>query len=87
MKEHFSLPSVSLLRKLSKKGIEPLKAVKVLEKRKISKNVVLLDEMYLQKKLQCKDGKIYGCGDDGTFFKGIKTFMIVGLRKSIPRLP
>ena len=54
LKEHFPLPSLSLLTKLSKGGIEPLKVEKVLlDKDKISKDVVLLvDEMYLQKGMQ-----------------------------------
>jgi len=86
LKEFFPIPSLSLLSKLSKGGIAPLKAAKVLlDKEKISKDVVLLvDEMYLQKSLQYQDGKIYGSDEDGNLFKGIMTFMIVGLRKNIP---
>ena len=86
MKEHFPLPSLSLLSKLSKGSAERLKAAKLLlDNQKISKDVVLLmDEMYLQKGLQFQDGKVYGGDCDGNLYKGIMTFMIVGLRKNIP---
>ena len=49
--KHFPLPSVSLLKRLSQGGLEPLKAVKLLpNERKIDKDIVLLtDKMYLQK--------------------------------------
>ena len=40
--------------------------------------------MYLQKGLQFQDGKVYGGDCDGNLYKGIMTFMIVGLRKNIP---
>ena len=33
--------------------------------------------------VQFQKGKLIGCDDDGKLFKGIVTFMIVGLRKSI----
>ena len=75
-----------MLSKLSKEGVQPLKAAKLLlDNQKISKDVVLLvDEMYLQKGLQFHDGKVYGGDCDGDLYKGIMTFMIVGLRKNIP---
>ena len=78
--KHFLLPSVSLLKRLSQGGLEPLKAVKVLlNERKIDKDIVLLtDEMYLQKELQFQQGKLIGCDEYGNLFKGIMTFMIVG---------
>ena len=41
--KHFPSPSVSLLKRLSQEGVEPLKAVKLLlNKRKIDKDIVLL---------------------------------------------
>ena len=84
--KHFPLPSVSLLKRLSHGGLEPLKAVKLLlNERKIDQDVVLLtDEMYLQKELQFQQGKLIGCDDNGNLFKGIMTFMIVGVRKNFP---
>ena len=86
--QHFPLPSVSLLKRLSQGGLKPLKAVKLLlNKRKIDKDIVLLtDEMYLQKELQFQRGKLIGCDDNGNLLKGIMTFMIVGERKSVPFL-
>ena len=49
--EQFPLPSLSLLKKLNKNGMEPVKAVKVLlDQGEIGEDVVLLfDEIYLQK--------------------------------------
>ena len=84
--QQFPFPSISLLKKLCKGGVEPLKVAKLLlEQDKIDKDVVLLlDEMYLQKDAQYQDGKVIGVDDDGIFYKGIFTFMIVSLKKSIP---
>ena len=84
--KHFPLPSVSLLKRLSQEGLEPLKAVKLLlNERKIDKDIVLLtDEMYLQKELQFQQGKLIGCDENGNLFKGIMTFMIVGVRRNVP---
>ena len=86
--KHFPLPSVSLLKRLSQGGLKPLKAVKLLlNERKIDKNIVLLtDEMYLQKELQFQQGKLIGCDDNGNLFIAIVTFMIMGVRKSVPFL-
>ena len=49
--EQFPLPSLSLLKKLNKNGMEPVKAVKVLlDQGEIGEDVALLfDEIYLQK--------------------------------------
>ena len=83
---HFLLLSVSLLKRLIQGGVEPLKGVKLLlNERKIGKDMVLLtDEMYLQKEMQLQQGKLIGCDDNSNFFKGIMTFVIVGLRKNVP---
>ena len=40
--------------------------------------------MYLQKEVQFQQGKLIGCDDNGNLFKGIMTFMIVGVRKNVP---
>ena len=84
--KHFSLLSVSLLKRLSQRGVEPLKAVKLLLfERKIDKDIALLtDEMYLQKEMQFQQGKLIGCDDNGNLFKGIMIFVIVGVRKNVP---
>ena len=46
--------------------------------------VFLLDEIYIQKDVQYDGGKLIGADGDGNMFKGIMTFMIVSLKKSIP---
>ena len=75
--EQFPLPSLSLLKKLYKGGMEPLKAVKILlDQGKIGKDIVLLDEIYLQKDVQYQGGKLVGVG--------VTTFMINSLKQSIP---
>ena len=68
----FPLPSLSLLEKISKGGVDPIKSAKLLlEKEKISKDVVLMiDEMYLQKSQEyC--GELIGCSEDSNLFKGL----------------
>ena len=52
--EHFPLPSLSLLKRLHKGGMEPIKAVKVvLDQEKTGEDVaLLLEEIYLQKEVQ-----------------------------------
>ena len=83
---HFPLPSIRLLNKLSAGGVEPLKSAKLLlNEKKMDKDVILLlDEMYLQKEVQYHQGQLLGTDQDGNLYKGIVTFMIVGLRKNIP---
>ena len=62
--EQFPLPALSLLKKLNKGGMEPIKVVKVLlDQGKIGEDVVLLlDEIYLQKHAQYQGGKLVGIG-------------------------
>ena len=62
--EQFPLPALSLLKKLNKGGMEPIKVVKVLlDQGKIGEDVVLLlDEIYLQKDAQYQGGKLLGIG-------------------------
>ena len=84
--KYFPLLSVSFLKRLSQGGVEPLKVVKLLlNECKINKGTVLLtDETYLQKEVQFQQGKPIGCDDNGDLFKGIITFMIVGVWKNVP---
>ena len=84
--QQFPLPSLSLLKKLTEGGIEPLKAAKVLlEQGDIGTDVVLLlDEVYLQKDSQYQDGELVGADNEGNLYKGVMTFMINSLKKSIP---
>ena len=86
MLQQFPLPSLSLLKKNTKGGIEPLKAARVLiEQGKIGTDVVLLlDEDYLQKDSQYQDGKLVGADNEGNLYKGAMTFMIDSLKKPIP---
>ena len=84
--EQFPLPSLSLLKKLNKGGMEPIKAVKVLlNQGEIGEDVVLLlDEIYLPKDVQYQGGKLVGVDSEGNLFKVVVTFMINSLKQSIP---
>ena len=84
--EEFPFPCLSLLQKLKEGGKDAMKAVKLLlEKGELDKDIVLLlDEMILQKEESYQGGSIVGADEYGELFKGILTFMIVGLRKNIP---
>ena len=42
----------------------------------------MVEEIYLQKETQYHSGQYVGASNDGTLYKGIVAFMIVGLRKS-----
>jgi hypothetical protein len=86
MLEQFPLPSVSVLKKLSQGGVDSLKACKLLlERGKMDKDVILMiDEIYIQKDVQYQGGKLIGTDEDGNLFKGVMTFMIVSMKKSIP---
>lgn len=80
------LPSISLLQKLTKGGIDPIKSLKrLLQEEKVDPHCILIiDEMYLQKSAQYHSGKFVGKNDDGELYNGIVVFMIVGIRKTIP---
>ena len=84
--EVFPLPSFSLLQKIQQGGIDSLKALKRLhDMGKISTDIVLMvDEMFLDKCSQYESGKYVGQDAEGTLYKGIVTFMVVGLKQSIP---
>ena len=80
------LPSSSLLQKLTKGGIDPIKSHQVLlQQEKVdSQCMILIDEIYHQKSCQYLGGKFYGKDEHDEFYNGIVVFMVVGLRKSIP---
>ena len=84
--ETLPFPSISLLKKLSQGGIEPLKACKLLlEKGKMDQDVILsLDEMYIQKESGYNGGRVTGTDPDGKMFKGVVAFMINGLKNGTP---
>ena len=84
--EEFPMPSLSLLEKISKGGVDPVKSAKLLlAKGRISEDVILMiDEMYLQKSEEYHGGEIVGCDEEGKLYKGLIGFMIVGWKHSIP---
>ena len=84
--ETLPFPSISLLKKLSQGGVEPLKACKLLlERGKMDKDVILsLDEIYIQKDAEYNGGRMIGTDADGKMFKGVVAFMINGLKNAIP---
>ena len=84
--QQFPLPSFSLLRKIQQGGVDSIKALKLLrEKGKISEDLVLMaDEMYLQKATDFSGGEYIGADDEGTLYKGVVAFMVVGIKQSIP---
>ena len=81
----FPLPSFPLLRRLQQGTLNALKAAKLLlNEGKISEDIVLLfDEMFLQKLNQYTAGKMIGKDADGELYKGVMSFMIVGLKESV----
>ena len=82
----FPFPSISVLSKIQRGGVDALKAIKRLrEAGEISSDVVLMvDEMYLQKGTQYQGGEYVGADEDKNLYKGVVVCMIVGLKKSIP---
>ena len=80
--DEFPLPSISHLKMLSKGGIEPIKALKLMmETGKVSADcVILVDEMYLQKGAQYHGCSFIGAGDNGNLYSGIVVFMVVSLK-------
>ena len=62
-----------------------MKALKVLrDKGKISKDVVLMfDEMFLQKCEEYITGKLIGADEENNLFKGVVSFMVVGLKETV----
>ena len=84
--EHFPLPSLSLLHKISSGTIDAVKCEQTLTNEgKISSDVCLMfDEMYLQKCEEYFAGNLRECNSEGELYKGLVSFMIVGLKNSIP---
>ena len=76
--EHFPLPSVSLLRKITKGTIDAVKcATKLKMVGKISEDVVLmLDEMFLQKVEEYCGGESIGADENNELYKGLVAFMM-----------
>ena len=85
MKE-FPFPSLSLLRKTTEGQLDAVKSAKTLKSLgAISIDVVLMfDEMYLQKCEEYSGGEIIGADENNELFKGLLSFMIVGLKENVP---
>ena len=66
--------------------MDSIKAAQVLRENKaISKDIILMvDEMYLRKKVQYSGGEYVGADKDGNLYKGIVVFMVCGLKKTLP---
>ena len=79
--EKFPMLSLPLLNKIQQGGVDALKALKTVhEKGSFSCDCILMiDEMYLRKSAQYQSGKYAGVDEEG-----IITFMVVGLKQSIP---
>ena len=79
--EKFPMLSLPLLNKIQQGGVDALKALKTVhEKGSFSCDCILMiDEMYLRKSAQCQSGEYVGVDEEG-----IITFMVVGLKQSIP---
>jgi hypothetical protein len=86
MMKEFKLPSLSLLQKVVAGKLDTMKVAKTLkDKGNISEDIIVMfDEMYLQKCEEYSGGETYGADKDGQLFKGIVSFMIVGLKSNIP---
>ena len=84
--EHFPLPSLLLLHKISSSTIDDVKCAQTLGNQgKVSSDVCLMfDEMYLEKCEGYFAEDLMGCNSEGELYKGLVCFMIVGLKNSIP---
>ena len=85
IQQHLPLPPTSLLEKLRSSKVDSLKAAKLLkEQNKISTDVVVMvDEMYLQKRAQFAGGEYVGVDLEENLYNGIVVFMINGLKTSL----
>ena len=84
--EQFPPPSLSLLRKLNKCGLKPIKgAIAILDQGKVVMDIILLlDEKYLPKEAHYQSGKLVGVDKEMNLFKGVMSFMINRFKKSVP---
>ena len=85
MKE-FPFPSLSLLKKITEGKLDAVKCATTLKLQgAISEDVVLMfDEMYLQKCEEYSAGEIIGANENNELYKGLLSFMIVGLKENVP---
>ena len=80
------MPSVLLLKKLTRGSLDTLKASKLLLlSGSISQDVILMfGEMYRQKSQECVGGELCGANENGMLYKSVLCFMIVGLQSNVP---
>ena len=86
LQQDLPLPSLLLLRKLTKGDMDVVKCAKTLKSSgKISDDVILMfDEMYLQKCEKYSGGEVYGADENNELYKGLVCFMIDGMKESVP---
>ena len=81
MKE-YPFSSLSLLKKITEGQLYSVKCAKSLKLQGvISKDLVLMfGEMYLQKREEYSGGEVIGANENNELYKGLLSFMIVGLK-------
>ena len=84
--KEFNLSSVSYLRKIIQRSVGICKSAKrMLNCNSISKYTILMFiEMYQQKREEFTGVELTGVDPDDNPYKGIKCFMIVGLKENVP---
>ena len=84
--DEFRLPSLSLLRKIVTGDIDAAKSAKLLkDEEKISSDVCLIfDKTYLQKCEEYTGGQLIGAATNVELYKGIVSFMIIGIKQNTP---
>ena len=85
MKE-FPFPSLSLQKKITDGQPDAVKCAKSLKSQGvISEDAVLMfDEIYLHKCEEYCGGEIIGANENNKLYKGLLSFMIVGLKENVP---
>ena len=83
--DQFRLPSLSL-RKIVRGDIDAAKSAKLLkDEEKISSDVCLIfDKTYLQKCEEYTGGQLIGAATNVELYKGIVSFMIIGIKQNTP---
>ena len=82
----FPFPSFSLLKKITEGQLDAVKCAKSLKSQGVTSEdvVLMLDEMYLQKCEEYCGGEIIGANENNELYKGILSFIIVGLKENVP---
>ena len=82
----FPFLSLSLMKKIMKRQLDAVKCAKSLKSQGvISEDVVLMfDETYLQICEEYCGGEIIGAKENNELYKGLLSFIIVGLKENVP---